>query len=384
MKTVAVLGAGRVGGLIASDLASDPDLRVRVADADRAAVERLARDAEVEPRVADLSDPAEVARTVEGADAVVGAVPGRLGITVLRTAIECGKPVADIAFSAADPWTSLNGLALERGVPAVVDCGVAPGLSNLFVGRSAADLDTVDRVRILVGGLPVRRVLPWEYRSVFSPTDVIEEYTRPARIRRGGREVVLPALSEVETVDLPEVGTVEAFLTDGLRSLLRTVDAPDLVEKTLRWPGHAERIRVLRDSGFLDDDPVDVAGIPVSPRAVSEALLFRSWEREDDDVEFTVLRVEVEGRSGGRPVRDVWDLLDRTDPDTGATSMARTTGFPCALALRLLLRGDWNRPGVHPPEVLGADRAVTETILEGLAERGVRVARAARSPDPAA
>jgi len=375
VKRVAVLGAGRVGGLIARDLAADPAIRVVLADARAQALERVRAGADVVPVVADLASPDEVARVVADCDAVVGAVPGRLGLDVLRAAIASGRPVADISFSPEDP-ACLDAAARAAGVPVLVDFGVAPGLSNLFVGRSVAEMDRADSVRILVGGLPVRRVWPWEYRSVFSPTDVIEEYTRPARIRRGGVEVVRPALSEVEPVDLPGVGTVEAFLTDGLRTLLRTVDAPDLVEKTLRWPGHAERMRALRDGGFFDERPIEVDGTSVVPRAVTERLLFRAWEPAPDDDEFTVLRVEVSGERAGRPVLDVWDLLDRTDPVTRATSMARTTGYPCALAVRLLLDGAWTRPGVHPPETLGADRAVTDRIVAGLAERRVAVSRA--------
>ena len=374
MRRVVVLGAGRVGSLIAADLASDAGFDVTLADFAEDALGRAAASADLATVRADLSSGAEVERVVADADAVVGAVPGRIGLGVLGAAVRAGKPVADISFTPEDPGV-LDAEARRRGVPVVVDIGVAPGLSNLLVGRAVAELETTSSVRILVGGLPERRVWPWEYRSVFSPTDVIEEYTRPARIRAGGVEVVRSPLSERELVDLPGVGTLEAFLTDGLRTLLRTIDAPNLIEKTLRWPGHAEKMAALRDSGFFDDGEIDVGGVRVAPRAMTEHLLFRSWEPAAGDTEFTVLRVEVEGRRAAKGVRITWDLLDRTDGETGATSMSRTTGFPCALVARMLAERTWAEPGVHPPEILGRDARVTAAILEGLSSRGVRVTR---------
>ena len=374
MKTVAVLGAGLVGGLIARDLARDQALDVVSVDASEEALAALSAVPKLTTRRADLSDPAAVARAIAGADVVAVAVPGFLGTSVLRAVIRARKPVVDISFSPEDPL-ELDGEAKAAGVPAIVDCGVAPGLSNLFVGRSVASLDTTDEVLVLVGGLPARRVWPFEYRLVFSLTDVIEEYTRPSRYRENGHEVVRPALSEPELVDLPRVGTLEAFNTDGLRTLLRTIDAPNLKEKTLRFPGHAATMRVLRDTGFLDETAICVDGQNVKPRALTEALLRKAWTLPAGEDEFTILRVEVAGSKGGARKRIIWDLYDATDPVSRATSMARTTGFPCAIVARLLADGAFARPGVHPPEVLGKDEVLTRGILAELERRGVSVER---------
>ena len=374
MKTITVLGAGLVGGLIARDLARDAGIEVVAVDAREEPLAKLAGVPRLATRRADLSDPAEVARTVAGADVVALAVPGFMGTEALRAVIRAGKPVADISFSPEDPL-ALDAEAKAAGVPAIVDCGVAPGLSNLFVGRSVASLDATDEVVVLVGGLPVRRVWPFDYRLVFSLTDVIEEYTRPSRYRENGHEVVRLALSDPEYVDLPRVGTLEAFNTDGLRTLLRTIDAPNLKEKTLRFPGHIDKMRMLRDAGFFDPTPVRAAGVEVAPRALTEALLHRAWTLPPGDDEFTVLRVEVAGTRGGAKTTIVWDLYDRTDPETRATSMARTTGFPCAIVARLLAEGAFTRPGVHPPEVLGRDEALTARILSELTSRGVSIER---------
>src|SRR5262249_50792750 len=236
---------------------------------------------------ADLSSPAEIVRAVSAADVVAGAVPGFLGTAMLKAVLAAKKPISDISFAPENPLL-LEDEARRSGVPAVVDCGVSPGLSNLAAGRAAGLFDKTESIRIFVGGLPVRRVKPWEYRIVFSATDVIEEYTRPARIVRDGRLVTVPALSEVEPFEDPRVGTLEAFLTDGLRTVLTTIRARNLEEKTLRYPGHAEKMRLLRDAGFFGEEPVEVGGVRVPPRALTESLLFPAWRLPPGDEEFTL------------------------------------------------------------------------------------------------
>ncbi|MGA7992599.1 MAG: saccharopine dehydrogenase C-terminal domain-containing protein, partial [Thermoanaerobaculia bacterium] len=310
------------------------------------------------------------AQAVAAADVVVGSVPGFLGHAMLKTVLECGKPISDISFAPEDPLV-LDALARAKGVPAIVDCGVSPGLSNLACGRAAARFETLESVVITVGGLPFRRVPPWEYRTVFSPTDVLEEYTRPARVVVDGRIVTKPALSEVEPFEVPLVGTLEGFLSDGLRTVLTTVKARNLCERTLRWPGHAEKMRFLREAGFFGDAPVDAAGVRVSPRAVAEALIFPQWKREPDEEEFTVLRIVSRGNRGGADRRLVHGLFDRTDPKSGATSMARTTGYPCVIGAHLLAVGTFRTPGVHPLENLGRDAGLWDAFVSGLSARGI-------------
>ena len=381
MPRVTVLGAGLVGSLIARTLADDVRFEVLVRDRSEDALGAFAGLPRVATARVDFANEASIAAAVASADVVVGAVPGSLGHAMLRTVLEAGKPLADISFSPEDPL-ALDGLAKEKGVPAIVDCGVSPGLSNLACGRAAGRLDVVDSIVISVGGLPFRRVPPWEYRIVFSATDVIEEYTRPARLVEDGRVVTKPALSEVTRFDLPGVGTLEAFLTDGLRTVLSTVKARNLREQTLRWPGHAEKMRLLRDAGFFGDEPIEAGGTRVPPRAVAEALLFPMWKRPEGEEEFTVLRVESRGSRAGRPMRLVHDLFDRTDARTGATSMARTTGFPCVIAAQLLASGAFREPGVFPPELLGGRPGLFAAFVEGLAARGIAFSETEEDPWP--
>lgn len=369
---ITVLGAGLIGRVIARELASEEGASVSVFDTDPDALERVGRETHASIHQADLSRHEVVASAVADADAVVGALPGALGFAMLRAVVEAGKPVADISFSAEDPL-QLEALARERGVTAVVDCGISPGLSNFFIGRAARDLNEVDDARIYVGGLPFERRWPYEYALVFSASDVVEEYVRPARILEYGQLVTRPALSEVERIDVPCIGTLEGFLTDGLRTLLRTVPAHTMKEKTLRYPGHAKKMELLRETGFFGTAPLELpSGGSVAPRDVTEQLLARAWLHPKNAEEFTYLKVVVTGRKLGKVRRTTFELLDKTHGATGTTSMARTTAFPCAVIARMLARGEYRDPGIRPLEMLAANRDAAARLEMGLTARGIR------------
>jgi lysine 6-dehydrogenase len=367
---IVILGAGRVGGAMAADLAKDASFHVVVADRDERRLDALRAAYRVSGERIDLSLASTVRRAVARADIVISAVPGFLGFRTLEAILESGKNVVDIAFFPEDPF-ALDELARAKKVTALIDCGVAPGMSNLLVGHVAAGLQRTDRVRIYVGGLPSVRQWPYEYKAGFSPIDVIEEYTRPARLVRGGKVEVCPALSELELIDFPDLGTLEAFVTDGLRTLARTIDAPDMIEKTMRYPGHAERMRMLRETGFFSEIPVDIDGASVRPIDVATRLLFPMWQMGEGDEDITIMRIVVEGLGPKGGVRVTYDLVDRYDRATGTTAMARTTGYTATTAVRMLAAGLFSEPGVIPPERLGQDAACTKFILAGLLERGI-------------
>jgi saccharopine dehydrogenase-like NADP-dependent oxidoreductase len=366
---ITVLGGGMVGSAIARDLSHASAFRVTVADRDAVALRRCSS-THIITRQADLADEEQLRTVIEGADLVIGAVPGFMGYGTLRRVIDAGKNVVDISFFPEDPFT-LDALAKERGVTAVMDCGLAPGLGNVLMGRMHADMDSVDRFLCYVGGLPVVRRKPYEYGAVFSPIDVIEEYTRPARYIERGEEVVRPALSDIEEIDFPDVGTLEAFNTDGLRTLAVTMQAPNMKEKTMRYPGHAGLMKTLRDTGFFGKDSIDVNGTPISPLDVTARLLFPAWQMEEGEEDLSVMRVIIEGEKDGLKETHTFDLLDRYDPATNTTSMARTTGYTCAVAARLVGDGSYRRPGISPPEFLGAEQPVFDALMEGLHERGI-------------
>jgi lysine 6-dehydrogenase len=375
MQSVIVLGAGRVGGAMARDLAADPGLDVTAVDSDADALRRLQateQGARLRVLTADIADANQLRRVVRGQDLALSAVPGPMGFETLRHLLEAGIHAVDISFFEEDAF-ELDELARHRGLVAIVDAGLAPGLSNLILGHHEARLTETRSFLCLVGGIPASPSPPWGYKAPFSPIDVIAEYTRPARIRRDGRELALPALAEPELIDLPGVGTVEAFLTDGLRTLLRTSRAPDLVEKTLRWPGHADRIVLLRDSGFLDPAPRLVNGRPVPPLDVTLALLFEAWRYAPGEADLTVLRIVIDGHDRDRPVRHEYGLVDRHDPVTGVSAMARTTGYTATALARLVLDGRWRAPGIAPPETIGAANGTLAHVIDYLGARGVEL-----------
>lgn len=369
---VLVLGCGMVGATMARDLARREGFHVTVADVSEASLARLANEPSVNPLCTDLSDPSKLSELVSRFDFVAGAMPSRFGYSTLRTVIEAGKPMSDISFMPENAL-ELDQLAKERGVTAVVDCGVSPGLSNLFVGHAAAKLDEAHEAVIYVGGLPRKRTWPYQYKAPFAPSDVIEEYTRPARLREAGQTVTRPALSEPEFLDFEEVGTLEAVNTDGLRSLLFTVDIPTMREKTLRYPGHCDLMRAFAAAGLFSEDSIEVNGTRISPRAVTSHLMFKDWAFEPKEEEFTLLRVEVTGQRSGKPIRMTYNLYDQYCRETDTQSMARTTAFPNTAMIAMLADGTFQKPGVHAPETLGSHDALFTRMLTELEARGVRI-----------
>lgn len=373
MTKAVVLGAGIVGAVIAADLADD-GWDVTVVDRAEAGLERVRRLAggNVQTVVRDLSAREALLETVAPFDVVLGALPGFLGYEALRTVIEAGKNCCDISFMPEDA-RGLDPLARERGVTAVVDCGVAPGLSNLLCGHAVARLDACLSLSIEVGGLPADPQPPFEYKAAFSPIDVIEEYVRPARYVEDGALRTVPALTDLTTSRLPGVPPLESFLTDGLRSLADTLAVPAMKEKTLRYPGHARLMACFREAGLFGTELVDVGGVSVRPIDVTTKVLFPAWTYAEGERDLTVMRVLAEGTLAGEPARLCWDLLDHYDEERGFSSMGRTTAFPCTLVAREIVAGRLPRAGVLVPEELGADSALVDRILTGLADRDVEV-----------
>ncbi len=359
MEKIVILGAGMVGRAIAKDLCDD--YRVTSADINADNLARL-EGTDIELVERDLLKSENIRALISDCDIVIGAVPGFMGFETLKTVIESGKDIVDISFFNEDPF-ELDSLAKDNEVTAVMDCGVAPGMSNFILGYHNARMK-VDEFTCFVGGLPRERVYPYQYKAPFSPIDVIEEYKRPARLVEDGETVIKPALSEPELLDFPNIGTLEAFNTDGLRSLIKTMDIPDMKEKTLRYPGHIELMRVFRETGLLNDEPIEVSGKEIRPIDVTTKLLFPLWELGDRELEFTVMRIEVLGLEAGERKKYNYSLFDEFDPETGLSSMARTTGYPCTAVARLVLNKQFNRKGVFPPEFVGADERCFKAVME--------------------
>jgi saccharopine dehydrogenase-like NADP-dependent oxidoreductase len=368
MKT-AVLGAGMVGSAISLDLASRH--HVTALDVNEENLSRLAkRNPRIETKKADLRDYASYPQLLNGFDLVVTAVPGFMGYKTLEAAINCGKNIVDISFFPEDVL-QLDKLAKEKGVTVITDCGVAPGMSNFIIGHHNEEMK-VDAIEIYVGGLPKVRKKPFQYKAPFSPADVIEEYTRPARLMENGHIVIRPALSEVEWIHFENLGTLEAFNTDGLRSLLYTMPhIKNQKEKTLRYPGHVAIILSLKESGFFNEELMDVNGIKISPLKVTSQILFNEWKLGLEEEELTVMKVILHGEKDGKKKIVEWSLLDQYDRQTKISSMARTTGYTCTAAVNMLAQNLFSEKGVFPPELVGKHKECFEFVVDYLKERGI-------------
>ena len=367
-KRITVLGAGLVGSVIARDLAENHS--VTSVDIDSESLEKLKDIDGLEVLQADLSDQNLIKKAVAGSDLVVGAVPGFMGYKTMKAVIEAGKNMVDISFMPED-FMNLDGLAKKHRVTVVADCGVAPGMGNIILGHHNRQMH-VKSYECLVGGLPVIREWPYEYKAVFSPIDVIEEYTRPARYIQNYEMVTKPALSDPELIHFEGVGTLESWNSDGLRSLMQTMkNIPDMIEKTLRYPGCIEYLRVLRESGFFSYDETEVNGAKIRPIDVTAKLLFPKWKLKPGEEDFTIMRIKIGGTENDQAKTITYHLLDRFDREDQIISMARTTGYTCASVANLLLDGGYPEIGVSAPELVGAVPGNLGYILKYLAERKV-------------
>jgi len=283
---------------------------------------------------------------VSGFDVVINCLPGRIGHAIRPSLLSIeGLSVADLAFTAEDPM-EYDQLAKDHGSRLIYDVGIAPGLSNALLMDAQCRMGKLSSAKIWVGGNPQKPDEEWSYMAPFSPSDVIEEYTRPARIRRNGKNITEPALSDRHPISVPGYGDMEAFLTDGVRSLLDTIDSEELLEYTVRWPGHIDRYLSGNDS---------------------EEELIEAWEFDSDRPEFTWLSVEISNEGGS----EKWDIID--EGLDGWSSMARTTGLVTVEVAEMLADGSISQSGVMPPEYLGRDSALLHRLVNAMQKEGVRI-----------
>jgi saccharopine dehydrogenase-like NADP-dependent oxidoreductase len=388
MRRILVLGAGMVGSAMAIDLAKK--YQVTVFDKSEDALFKIKqKNSTIETASKDVTNKKhlefEMFRLKP--DLVVCAVPGFLGYETLKTIIECRINVVDISFFPENAL-ELNDLAIQYGVTAIVDCGVAPGLDNMILGYENTKMDITD-FECLVGGLPKIKKWPFNYKAPFSPVDVIEEYTRPARYVENGNVVIKEALSDCEYINFENVGTLESFNSDGLRSLIYTMShIKNMKEKTLRYPGHVDLIKALKDSGFFSKEPLIVKSkmmgennmslddVWVSPLDVTSKILFKEWRLEENEEELTVMRVTVAGteKDTGKKIRTVYHLHDEFNKETGTSSMARTTGYTATAIAEIVALDLFQSKGVFPPEVvMNSNPRLFNKALQYLYERGIQL-----------
>lgn len=365
---IAILGAGMVGSAMAIDLSKKYE--ITSFDISEKNLSALQQFPSISCKRADLSLFSSYPDLLAGFDFVVSAVPGFMGYNTLKAIIEANKNVVDISFFPENAL-ELDELAKQHNVTAIVDCGVAPGMSNLILGYHDSQMQ-VDSFECIVGGLPKKRIMPFEYKAPFSPVDVIEEYTRPARYVENGHIVTKPAMSDTELIDFDKVGTLESFNTDGLRSILFTMGhIPDMKEKTLRYPGHIDLMKALLKAGFFGHDEITFKDKKIRPIDFTSTLLFDKWKLQPEEEEFTLMQIVIKGKKDSKNCQVSYLLYDEYDAATKTSSMSRTTGYTCTAAINLLADKLFTDKGVFPPEMIGKDEKCFNYILKYLEARNI-------------
>jgi lysine 6-dehydrogenase len=373
---VLVIGCGHIGSVAAEDIArSMSSIEIVVADRDEARAKEIAErigENNVSWIRLDVAKPDELVNALKYFDLAMGFLPGELGYHLAEACIDLGKDLVDVSYMAENPLT-LNGKAAKAGVTIIPDCGLAPGISNILVGHAIGKLDKVLSVHIMVGGLPEKPIPPLGYVITWSPESLIDEYTRKARIVKEDEIVEVEALSELEEIEFPNVGRLEAFYTDGLRTLPYTVGNVNVMwEKTLRYPGHAEKIGLLKALGFFDEEPISVDGVSLSPRKLSVELFKQKLHRPKIR-DIVAMKIEVSGVKDDKQTRCVYHLLDRYDENQGVTAMARTTAYPASIIAQSILKKAVKEKGVVPPERLGMSEEFFSTFLNELEKREIKI-----------
>ena len=374
MKNIIVLGAGMVGSAIAIDLSKK--YNITLTDYSQEALNKAYQKCDkLQTLLLDVIDKTILQKTIKPFDLVVCAVPGFLGFETLKSIIEAEKNVVDISFFSENSL-ELDALAKEKNVTAIVDCGVAPGMDNVILGYYNEKMKLTD-FECLVGGLPKAKKWPFCYKAPFSPVDVIEEYTRPARYIENGEMITREALTDCEYIEFEGIGTLESFNSDGLRSIMFTMPhIKNMKEKTLRYPGHVEYVKVLKESGFFDTNEIEVNGNKVSPLDFTSKVLFNEWKLGDTEKEITVMRITVKGENTDGKVEEVvYTLHDEYCKDTKTSSMARTTGYTAAAAVNIFLEEKFTEKGVFPPELVGKYEECFHYFLDYLKERNIHYTR---------
>ena len=374
-----VLGAGLQGSACAFDLLRSAGVeRVVIADLTVSSfppfLEKLRSDPRLQAVTLDARDAQAVLALMRDADACMNALPYYFNFEMARLAAEAGCHYADLGGNTEIVFKQLelDAQAKAKGISIIPDCGLAPGMVNILAGAGIAALDKPEALRIRVGGLPQKPQPPLNYQIVYSIEGVLDYYTTKSSVLRDGQPVTVDALSEVEPVEFAApIGTLEAFHTAGGLSTMAFTNAAGLRNmeyKTLRYPGHADAMRTIRDLGLLSLDPIDVRGQQVVPRqvfiAATEPVL-----KKPGSPDLVALRVEVDGLKDGVPTRVRYDLVDYMDEENAVSAMERTTGYSLSITGQMQVDGRIASKGAFTPD-LGVP---ADHYMQELERRGVRI-----------
>ncbi len=299
-------------------------------------------------------------------DLVLTALPGSISYGVLRKLVDLGVDVVDVSYFPEDPWI-LHELATKRECRLIVDAGFAPGLSNVVVGYFHSKFGGLKSARIYVGGLSEDPSIPLGLIATWSIPDLVDEYIRPARAIINGRIAEVDPLSYTGVINIPDLGVFEFFASDGIRTMLKTFsDVSELIEFTLRYPGHLKVMKLLRDLGFLGYDSIEVNGLKINLTDFLAKILESKLVREGRDR--AVMLIDAEPVFGDRR-RYIMDV--RYDDSLKLTAMGKTTGFTQAEIAKLILKGLVEDKGVIPPEYFGLNSELYDELTVSLRKWGI-------------
>jgi len=364
---VYILGGGTVGTAVVHFLSTHPkDISITVVDINEKNLLKL-KNIGVNAIKASILEEEIWDKISKEADLIVDTLPSKLGIFVFKRAVNLGINIVDVTYMKENPFV-LDNQARKKEVIAVPDAGVAPGLSNLIVGHAISEIEEVESVKIYVGGLPKRPIGPLKYCITWSAFDLLEEYTRPARIKINGKIIEVDPLSRVEKIKISGYGEFEAFYTDGLRTLLHTVDVPNMEEKTLRYIGHLDIFKKLRELNLLDDQKIELKGCEISPKEFLAKLLEQNFRcRKIADI--LIMEIIIEGERESRR----FVIYDEFDDKTGLTAMSRTTGFTAGIVAQKILENKIRMKGIVTLEEIGMNKNLYHTIIDKLREQGIQI-----------
>ena len=357
-----VLGAGMMGKALAYDLEKN-NYETVTADMDTQKAEEVAKFTGCEAVSIDITDK-KVSTLMRDCDVAISAVPYFFNYNLAQTAVEAGCHFCDLGGNndIVNQELLLHEKAAQNDVLIIPDCGLAPGMCNVIAAHAIRETEAQE-VHIRVGGLPQNPKPPLDYTLVFSVHGLLNEYKEPAVVVRNGEITKVESLTEIEEINFPPIGVLEAFQTSGGTSTLPQTYKGVLQKldyKTIRYKGHCAKMKVLFDVDMCSEDPVQVGSCTVTPRDVLSRVLEKVLPHEEKDM--VLIRITAKGRSG-----KVFEMIDYYDEDTGLTAMARTTSFPTSIIAQMVARNTITERGALPPE-----RVVPgEEFMEELRKRNI-------------
>jgi lysine 6-dehydrogenase len=373
-----VIGSGMMGSAAAYDLATrNPGDEVVLADINiqRANQAAKAIAENVHPLRLDVNSPKDLAKALEGSNALISAVSYSVNYQVTKAAIQSGVNMCDLGGNndVVEKQLTLDAEAKEKGVTIIPNCGLAPGLINILAMQGASEFDELDSIHLRVGGLPLHPRPPLNYQIVFSVEGLINEYVEKAAVIKDGQLLHIDPMSGLEDIIFPEpFGTLEAFNTSGgLSTLTKLLEGrvKNLDYKTIRYKGHCEKFKTLLELGFATSEPMMVGGSVKTNREFFADLLRKKLDFGDKDV--VLARATISGRHGNAEKTLAYEFVDYYDDATKTTAMMRTTAFPTSIIAQMLAQGNINVHGVMPPELC----VPGEAMIQELGKRNVKITK---------